>query len=104
MQIRYVPNTNVSPASPLRKILALLLSVAVLALVLMFSAILLVVIAVAGMLAWGYLWWKTRALRKHLHQAMQQGMAQEARMQAGNDDVFEGEVIRVVEEECPVKR
>jgi ABC-type bacteriocin/lantibiotic exporter with double-glycine peptidase domain len=94
MQIRYIPNPGATSASPLRKILALLLTVAVLALVLMFSAVLLVVVVVVGTLAWGWLWWKTRALRKHLRQTMRQGTA---RMQASNDDVFEGEVIRVVE-------
>jgi ABC-type bacteriocin/lantibiotic exporter with double-glycine peptidase domain len=97
MQIRYIPNPNATSVSPLRKILALLITVAVLALVLMFSAVLLVVVVVVGTLAWGWLWWKTRALRKHLREAMRQGVAREAKMQASNDDVFEGEVIRVVE-------
>lgn len=97
MQIRFISLPPSSPATPLRKLAGVVITVAVLALALMFSAVLLVVIAVVGTLAWGYLWWKTRALRKHLSEAMRQGAARESKMQASNDDVFEGEVIRVVE-------
>jgi Flp pilus assembly protein TadB len=67
-------------------------------LALMFSAMLLVVMLVVGTIAFAYLWWKTRALRKQLRM-MRSVATPEARRaaQASNDGVFEGEVIRVVD-------
>lgn len=95
MQIKYVSSSPTTPASPLRKLVGLVVTLAVLALALMFSAVLLVVIAIVGVLGWAWLWWKTRELRKHLREASQQGVMPGAK--ASNDDVFEGEVIRVVD-------
>lgn len=96
MQIKYVSNSSTSPASPLRKLAALVITVAVVALALMFSAVLLVAVAIVGMIAWAYLWWKTRALRRHMRDLARQAAAAPG-AQASNDEVFEGEVIRVVE-------
>jgi len=95
MQIKYVSGTSTHPTSPLRKLVGLVVTVAVLALALMFSAVLLVVIAIVGTLGWAWLWWKTRELRKRLCEAAQQGVMPGAK--ASNDDVFEGQVIRVVD-------
>ncbi|MBI5005764.1 MAG: hypothetical protein HZB95_01440 [Nitrosomonadales bacterium] len=95
MQIRFISNSPEKPPSPLRKLAGLVVTVAVVVLVLMFSAVLLVVLAIVGTLAWAYLWWKTRELRKRMRDFTPQEMAREA--QASNDGVFEGEVIRVVE-------
>ena len=95
MQIKYVLNSPSNPPGLLRKLVGLVMTLALLALVLMFSAVLLVVIVIAGTLVWAYVWWKMRELRKHMRNLSPQGMAREA--QASNDEVFEGEVIRVVE-------
>lgn len=95
MQIKYVSGSPIPPASPLRKLVGLVVTVAVLALALMFSAVLLVVIVILGTLGWVWLWWKTRELRKRLREAAQQGVRPGAK--ASNDEVFEGEVIRVVD-------
>lgn len=86
------------PPSLLQKIVAVVVTVAVFALALMFSVVLFAVVLTVGAAAWGYLWWKTRALRKAMRA---QG---EARMRAqgeatgahGRGLVIEGEVIREV--------
>lgn len=95
MQKRFVLNLQTKPPSLLRKLVALVITVAMFALVLMFSAVVLVVILVVGVLAGAYFWWKTRAMRKQMREFSRYDIAQENR--ASNDDVFEGEVIRVVE-------
>ncbi|MFA6310174.1 MAG: hypothetical protein WCV99_16220 [Sterolibacterium sp.] len=50
-------------SGPFGKLLALLVSVIVLIAGVMFSMLMLAVIAVAGLAAWGFFWWKTRKLR-----------------------------------------
>lgn len=50
-------------SGPLGKLLALLVSIVVLIAGVMFSMLMLAVIAVAGLAAWGYFRWKTRKLR-----------------------------------------
>jgi len=98
MQIKYRLNSPSNPSGLLRKLLALFVTVTLFALVLMFSAVLLVVIVIVGTIAWAYLWWKTRELRRVMRM-MRSVATPEARreVQANNDEVFEGEVIRVVE-------
>ncbi len=95
MQMKYVLNSPSKSPGLLRKLVALALTVTLVGLVLMFSAVLLVVILVVGTIAVAYLWWKTRALRKQMRELSQHSMAREAK--ASNDEVFEGEVIRVVD-------
>jgi Flp pilus assembly protein TadB len=88
-------NSPSKPTGLLRKLAALIMTVALVGLVLMFSAVLFAIILVIGTIAWAYLWWKTRELRKHLRDfQVQAGARSES---AGNDAVFEGEVIRVVD-------
>jgi len=95
--MKYIYLASPNASSPLRKVVALIATVVLLGLVLMFSAVLLVVIAIFGALAWVYLWWKTRTVRKQMRE-FQAGARERAEM-ASNDAVFEGEVIRVVETE-----
>ncbi|BCK88138.1 hypothetical protein MIZ01_1939 [Sideroxyarcus emersonii] len=95
MQIKYASLAPGKPRGPLRKLAALILTVAMVGLALMFSAVLLVVIALVGAMAWAYLWWKTRELRKQMRDL--HSRATRAAATASNDAVFEGEVIRVVE-------
>lgn len=52
----------------------------------MFSVVLLAIVAVLGLLAWGYLWWKTRKIR----QTMAASPPEEGQ-------IFDGEAI-IVEE------
>jgi uncharacterized protein HemX len=95
MQIKYILNSQSKPPSPLRKFAALVATAALVSLVLMFSAVLLAVIAIIGTVAGGYLWWKTRHVRKMMRDLQHQEMAPHA--EASNDAVFEGKVIRVVD-------
>ena len=60
-----LPNAA-NPTSPLRKFVTFLFTLAVFGLVLMFSAVLFSVILIFGLIAWAFLWWKTRKLRKQM--------------------------------------
>lgn len=70
----------------LRNALTLIAGGLLLILGFMFSVVLLAVVAVLGLLAWGYLWWKTRKVR----QAMAASPPEEGQ-------IFDGEAV-VVEE------
>ena len=68
-----------------RNVLALLTGIIALILGFMFSVVFLSVVAVLGLAIWGYVWWKTRALRKSMKQ------------QASDGHVIDGEAILVEE-------
>ncbi|RLJ62666.1 hypothetical protein [Sulfurisoma sediminicola] len=70
---------------PLGKLLGVVAGAALLVLGVMFSVVLLAVLAVAGLAAWGYFWWKTRKLRRTLRERPPGGQ------------VIEGEAV-IVEE------
>ncbi|MBI5891224.1 MAG: hypothetical protein HZB47_11200 [Nitrosomonadales bacterium] len=95
MQMKFQLNSPSNPPGLLRKLVALILTVAILGLVLMFSAVLLVVVAIVGSMAAAWLWWKTREVRKQMREFQARARAQAE--VASNDGVFEGEVIRVVD-------
>ena len=95
MQIGYELNTQAKTHSLLRKLVTLTVTVAMLGLVLMFSAVLLVIITIVGALAWIYLWWKTRELRKQMRDFVPR--EEERENKESDVGVVEGEVIRVVD-------
>jgi hypothetical protein len=97
MQIKFGLNPPSKTSNPLRKLAAFVLTAVMLGFLLMFSAALLVVILVVGTLGWAYLWWKTRELRKQMRSFQQQAAAAAQQKKPNGDNVFEGEVIRVVE-------
>lgn len=76
-----------APAGPLQKIVSAVLGVTVLVLGLMFSVVLLAVLVAAGLAVWGYLWWKTRAIRRILREGQAPADA--------DDRVFDGEATVV---------
>jgi ABC-type bacteriocin/lantibiotic exporter with double-glycine peptidase domain len=81
------------------KAVALIVTALLIVFGLMFSVILLAIIVTAGFLAFCYLWWKTRAVRRQMRRQMSRqtmdGTANEAEVFKG--EVIEGEVIsRVV--------
>jgi len=95
------PHATTGPAGLLRKVLTFVVTIAVVCLALMFSALLFAVIAVVVVVAGGYLWWKTRDLRKQMREQFQEqpsggviieGTVIESRMIEGR--IIEGEVIR----------
>ena len=69
------------------KIAKIVVSVALIGLALMFSALLLMVIVTVGAMACGYLWWRTRDLRKQMRKHPPGDIVIEG-------EVIEGEVIR----------
>jgi len=95
MQIKYGLNLPSKSSGPLRKLVAFTVTVAMVGLVLMFSAVLFVIILVVGTIAWAYLWWKTRELRKHMRNFQPREAEREGRV--SDEKVYEGEVIRVVD-------
>jgi Flp pilus assembly protein TadB len=72
--------------SLLGRIVAVILGAAFLILAFMFSLVVLVVAVTGGLLAWAYLWWKSRKLR------------QQIREQPSGMRIIEGEVIRESEQ------
>jgi len=96
--MKNLPHTSTN--NPLRNLVAVVATAAVFGLALMFSVVVVSVILVAGTIAWGYLWWKTRDLRKQMRNYPPPGVVREGQM-AENDvirgEVIEGEVIRVVD-------
>ena len=80
------------PPNPVAKLFALLLGAAFLVLAFMFSLVALAVVAVLGLALGGWLWWKTRALRKQMQQAAESRRT--ADMAGGGNDIIDGECIR----------
>ena len=66
----------------LQKAGAVVVTLVVFALAMTFSVVLFAVVASIGLLVWGYLWWKTRDLRKQMRDHPPGGL------------IIEGEVIR----------
>lgn len=97
MQIRFVMPPPAKPHSLLRRFAGVIVAVAVAIVALMFSVVFLAVIAVVGVIAGIYLWWKTRAVRRQMREFSAQAQSARCERPASNDGVFEGEVIRVVE-------
>lgn len=77
--------------NPVQKVLTSLLGIALVILGIMFSVVVIPVIAVTGALALGYVYWRTRALRKAMAQAR------------AESNVIEGEAV-VVREEHEINR
>jgi Flp pilus assembly protein TadB len=83
-----------TPPGPLAKLAAFVLSAGFLVLAFMFSLVALAVVAVLGVVLGGWLWWKTRAMRKQMQQMRE---AAERMGNAGpmrDDQVIEGVFIR----------
>jgi len=95
------------PPSLLQKIVAVLSTLALFAVSLMFSVVFFAIVLTLGAVAWGYLWWKTRAVRRQMREraaaaGAAAGSAQRGRGPvdgAGGGMVIEGEVIREVRED-----
>lgn len=95
MKMKFGLNSPANPPGLLRKLVALIVTVALVGVVLMFSAVLLAIIMIVGTIAWTFLWWKSRELRKQMREFSSRTVERE--QSTGDDGVFEGEVIRVVD-------
>lgn len=102
MQMKYISHTSAHPPSLLQKTGAIIAATALAGLALMFSAVLLVFLLCIGMVAWAYLWWKTRELRKQMRNFPSRGATMENEVFEG--EVIEGEVIRVDESRDEIGR
>lgn len=87
----------------MRRVVGGIATAALIVLGVMFSALLLAIIVTAGLVAFGYLWWKTRALRRQMREQFREqatgGVMSEAEVFRGEvfkGEVIEGEVIRRV--------
>lgn len=85
----------------MQKLIALISTIVLIVFGMMFSAVLLAFIAVAGVIVFTWLWWKTRAVRKLMRE--QRGAINEAANDAAGytnenfkGEIIEGEVIRKV--------
>lgn len=81
------PQFPPQPPGLVGKILAALLSAAFLVVAFMFSLVALAIVACGGILFGGWLWWKTRQVRKIFNE-------QATRQAEAGGRVIEGEVIR----------
>ena len=104
MQTKYLSSSTSNPPSLLRKAGAIIAATALAAVALMFSAVLLTLLLCIGAVAFAYLWWKTRALRKQMREQMRDFTPQGAnveretfRSEAFAGEVIEGEAVRVDE-------
>lgn len=87
-----------SPARPvglLQKIAAVVVGAIVFGLALTVSVVFLAFVVAAGAVIWGYLWWKTRDLRK----AMREAQTQAPRGGGRGALVIEGEVVREIRDD-----
>ena len=104
MQIKYLTNSSSRPPSVLRKAGAMVATVALAGVALMFSAVLLTLVLSIGAMAFAYLWWKTRGVRKQMQAQMRDFSPPGAnverevfRGEAYTGEVIEGEAVRVDE-------
>lgn len=95
MQMKYISYTSVGRPSLLRKAVAVAGTVALGAVALAFSAVLLAVILVVVLFGGAYLWWKTREVRKQFRemQAQMRQMNESAARAEPQSEVFRGEII-----------
>lgn len=95
--------------SLISKLVALIATATLLVVGLMFSAVLLVFILSAGLIIFGWVWWKTRALRRQMREHSQfrghaANDAEAFRTEEFTGDIIEGEVIRKVVSIEEIKR
>lgn len=89
------PHATTNSPSLLRRVARLVVAIALIGLVLMFSALLFIVVLTAGTMVLGYLWWKTRDLRKQMRN---HPLGDEViRGEVIEGEIIEGEVIRVID-------
>jgi hypothetical protein len=103
--MEHLPPPTAKLPGLLRKIAALIATTALVALVLMFSAVLFAIILISGIAAFTFLWWKTRHIRKLMRNFPLHGEMRDSEMMGDvmwkedviKGEVIEGEAIRVVD-------
>jgi hypothetical protein len=100
MLMKNLPNSTTQPPSLLRKVVASVVTIAVFGLSLMFSVLLFAVVLTVAAMAFVYLWWRTRDLRKQMRMYPPGGMVNQGEVIEGEvieGEVIEGEVIREID-------
>ena len=101
--MRYIAYTTANRPSLLQKTVAIVATAALVAVGLMFSAVLFVALLIVLALGWAYVWWKTREVRrqmKQMHDNVRELQERSADMQhetfereAFRGETYEGEII-----------
>ena len=106
MQIKFISHASGHPPSLLRKAGTIVVATALAGVALMFSAGLLSVVLCVGTVAFTYLWWKTRALRRQMRERMRDfpPPGANAEREAFRGEVYEGEAVRLEESVSSIKR
>ena len=94
MNERQASQLSAPPSSFLGRLLGIVLSIALLVLGAMFSLVALAVVAVVGTLFAGWLWWKTRSLRREMQKMAEMAGAPQQAAHTANSAIIEGEWIR----------
>lgn len=98
MQMKYVSCSPARSPGLLRKAGTPVATVALAGLALMFSAVLLAFLLCVGAVAFAWLWWKTRKLRRQMRDFPPRGATMEHEVfssEVFRGEVIEGEAIRV---------
>ena len=96
MRISYNPRAD-KPKGFFARVLAIIGTLVLIVLGVMFSVVALAVVAVGGLALWGWFWWKTRAARRDLRR--QPPAPESPSAASGNGNVIDGEAVRVSEDQ-----
>ncbi|MDH4284031.1 MAG: hypothetical protein OEV35_01805 [Gallionellaceae bacterium] len=96
--MKHISYTTGNSSSLLQKVLAVIVTLVLVVLGLMFSVVVFSVILVAGATFWAFLWWKMRPIRKQMQQMREAMRDFEPRSTNGEsgafkDEAFKGEII-----------
>lgn len=96
MQIKFRLDAPPQSSNPWRKLVMLIIALALAVPLLMFSAAVLAVLLIVAVIGGGIFWWKTRALRQQMREMREfQPQAPVMDDMGGAGEIIEGEVIRV---------
>jgi Flp pilus assembly protein TadB len=82
-----VARLRVRAPGPLGKALAFAIAAILLVVALVFSLMIVAIVAVGALMVWGYLWWKTRELRRQLRERAPDGRVIEGELTSSGDNV-----------------
>ena len=86
------------PQGPLAKVAAFVVGTALLVVGFMFSLVALAVLAVGAVLIGGWLWWKTRAVRRQIEEQLAQQTSFQPDEPVFDGRIIEGEAVREPEQ------
>ena len=92
------------PQGPLAKVAAFVVGTALLVVGFMFSLVALAVLAVGAVLIGGWLWWKTRAVRRQIEEQLAQQPSFQPDEPVFDGRIIEGEAVRETEQAAPGSR